>query len=640
MTRRGASLCVGTWLTVTPWLFPLDAAAATVPDGFSDSAFARGFDRPTAMEIAPDGRILVIEQGGIVRIVSSDGQIAAQPFLSLTVDATGERGLLGFALAPDYASNRFIYFYYTVPGSNGAAPHNRVSRFTASADGDSAPLSSEKVILDISPLNPSDVTHNGGAIHFGTDGKLYIAVGENNTPANAQALDSDKGKLLRINADGSIPDDNPFINSGTPSIWAYGLRNPYTFAVHPIDGRILINEVGSEAWEEINLGRAGANYGWPNSEGATSSQGETPPFFTYPHAAGSEPNGCAITGGTFYYSDRTAAPAFPNEYRDRYFFADFCTPSIFSINARTGGDPKVFAQGAATVLDLDVGSDGALYYLTHASSIIGVIRHASGAASGPTVTPRPTATATPRPTATSTPVPTATATATPRHTVTSTPVPTATATPTPRPTVTSTPVPTATATATPRPTATSAPVPTAAPTVTPLPTATSAPIPTAAPTVTARPTAVSTPVPTAAATVTPRPTATSTPIPTAVPTELPSPTLVPDPSGIPVPDVLDTDGDSVPDSKDNCTLSRNPSQRDADGDGYGNRCDADLNNDGKVSFKDWSLFRQAMGSNDLVADLNEDGRVTTADSRILRRYWNRAPGPKGRLPKGRLKGSQ
>src|SRR4030095_7719083 len=158
----------------------------------------------------------------------------------------------------------FVYVYYT---ATTPAIHNRVSRFEA--NGDVAVPGSETTILDLNNLS-SATNHNGGAIHFGPDGKLYIAVGENANGANSQTLTNLLGKMLRINADGSIPSDNPFFNIATGNnraIWALGLRNPFTFDFQPGTGRMFINDVGELTWEEINDGIAGSNYGWPNCEG-------------------------------------------------------------------------------------------------------------------------------------------------------------------------------------------------------------------------------------------------------------------------------------------------------------------------------------------------------------------------------------
>src|SRR6267143_1007907 len=210
---------------------------ATLPSGFTETQIAGGLSGPTAMDFAPDGRLFVCLQGGQLRVIKN-GALLATPFLTVTVDSSGERGLLGIAFDPNFQTNQFIYIYYTVPTT---PRHNRVSRFTA--NGDVAVPNSELAILDLNPLS-SATNHNGGAIHFGIDGKLYVAVGENANGANSQTLANLLGKMLRI------------------------------------------NEVGQNTWEEINVGAAGANYGWPTTEGATSDPNFTTPLYFYGHGTG------------------------------------------------------------------------------------------------------------------------------------------------------------------------------------------------------------------------------------------------------------------------------------------------------------------------------------------------------------------
>jgi glucose/arabinose dehydrogenase len=179
--------------------------AASLKSGFTETLVASGLNSPTAMAFAPDGRVFICQQGGQLRVVK-DGALLGTPFVSLNVNSSGERGLLGAAFDPDFVSNQFVYLYYT---ATTPALHNRVSRFTA--NGDVAIAGSEQVILDLNNLS-SATNHNGGAMHFGEDGKLYIAVGENATPSNAQTLSNLLGKILRINSNGSIPADNPFFS--------------------------------------------------------------------------------------------------------------------------------------------------------------------------------------------------------------------------------------------------------------------------------------------------------------------------------------------------------------------------------------------------------------------------------------------
>ena len=339
-------LCFAALMSVTGGT----AVAATLASGFSETLIASGLRKPTAMAHAPDGRLFVCEQDGLLRVISN-GVLRATPFVSLTVNSTGERGLLGVAFDPEFQSNGFVYVYYT---ATTPTIHNRVSRFTAM--GDVAQAGSEMILMDLETLGATN--HNGGAIHFGNDGKLYIAVGENAVPSNAQTLANRLGKILRINADGSIPADNPFYNQASGvnrSIWALGLRNPFTFAVEPVSGNLHINDVGQSAWEEINRGVAGANYGWPATEGPTANPAYRTPLFAYTHAA---LGGCAIAGGAFHSMFRVRLP-FP--YWGAYFFADLCGGWIRA--RHTDGTVSVLATGISQPVDLAFASDDSLYYL-------------------------------------------------------------------------------------------------------------------------------------------------------------------------------------------------------------------------------------------------------------------------------------
>jgi glucose/arabinose dehydrogenase len=331
------------------------AAGATLPPGFTEVVVASGLQSPTAMAIAPDGRLFVCEQAGGLRVIKS-GALLPTPFITLTVSAIGERGLLGVALDPAFVSNQYVYVYYT---ATTPVVHNRVSRFTAS--GDVAQPGSEVVLLDLEPLSATN--HNGGAIHFGRDGRLFVGVGENAVAANSQSLANKLGKLLRIDADGGVPADNPFFAATTGTnraIWALGLRNPFTFAVHKKTGALLINDVGQSTWEEVNDGVAGANYGWPASEGPTIDPAFVSPRFAYGHGA-SPTTGCAIAGGAFYDAD---VVAFPSEYVTAYFFGDLCSGWIRRLDTATNA-VLPFASGINGPVDIQVSRDGALYYVAY-----------------------------------------------------------------------------------------------------------------------------------------------------------------------------------------------------------------------------------------------------------------------------------
>jgi glucose/arabinose dehydrogenase len=336
------------------------------PSGFTrDESWVTGLSSATAFAQAADGRIFVAQQGGAIRVIKN-GALLPTPFATVTVDASGERGLIGIALHPDFAVNGRLYIYST--RSAGGA-HNRISRFVA--NGDVAAAGSEVALVDLPNLS-SATNHNGGAMHFGSDGKLYVGVGENANASLAQDLSHPFGKLLRFNDDGTIPSDNPFFatQSGLArAIWASGLRNPFTFAVQQGTGRIHINDVGQSTWEEINLGAAGANYGWPNSEGPSNvGAGITGPLFAYRHddanPLGSGPGGFfkgfAIAGGAFY----PVNGAFPAGYRDQYYFADFVNEFVGRLDMANGNAAYAFARLSGSPVDLLVGIDGALYVLT------------------------------------------------------------------------------------------------------------------------------------------------------------------------------------------------------------------------------------------------------------------------------------
>ena len=338
----------------------LPAAAATnLPSGFEDITVVTSLTSPTAMQFAPDGRLFVAEQGGRLRVIKN-GVLLATPFVALSVDSSGERGLLGIAFDPNFQSNQYVYLFYT---ATTPAIHNRVSRFKA--NGDIADTThGEVVLLDFDNLS-SATNHNSGAMHFGVDGKLYVAHGENATGSNSQTLANLLGKIIRMNPvpdpTAQIPTDNPFYSTATGKnrlIWTLGLRNPFTFSIQPGSGRVFINDVGQSAWEEINEGQPGRNFGWPTTEGAFSSASFpqfTNPVYSYAHS-GTIPSGCAITGGTFY---NPSSPVFPPSYVGKYFFADYCGGWLYYIDPANPSTASQFAAALSSPVDLKVGPDGA-----------------------------------------------------------------------------------------------------------------------------------------------------------------------------------------------------------------------------------------------------------------------------------------
>ncbi|MGH7586583.1 MAG: PQQ-dependent sugar dehydrogenase, partial [Gemmatimonadales bacterium] len=327
-------------------------SGADLPQGFTVSTLLP--DLPyniTAFGFAPDGRIFLAIQDGSVRIYQN-GALLPTPFATVNAQRQGERGLIGLALHPDFASNHWVYVHYTT--DQGGA-HGRISRLTANGDV----ASGETVLVDLPALS-SSLNHNGGGLAFGPDGKLYVAVGDNGQASNSQSLSSVFGKVLRFNADGSIPADNPFYSSTSGinrATWARGLRNPFTLAFDPGGNRFFVNDVGAANWEEINQGAVGANYGWPGSEGPANTTGTTDPRFAYPHS-GSFVAGQAIVGAAFY---RPATASFGAEYVGDFFFADYVEGWVARLDPAHGDAVSLFATGLRYITALGVGRDGFLY---------------------------------------------------------------------------------------------------------------------------------------------------------------------------------------------------------------------------------------------------------------------------------------
>jgi glucose/arabinose dehydrogenase len=332
------------------------AQTVNLPSGFSVSLIANGLNSPTSMTVAPDGRVFVTEQNGSVRIIQNS-TLLSTPFLTISVNSNGERGLLGLEFDPNFASNNYVYIYYTTSSS---PIHNRISRFTA--NGNLVVPGSEVIIFELNNL-ASATNHNGGAIHFGPDGMLYAAVGENATPSNAQSMNNLLGKILRIAKDGSIPSSNPFYTTASGNnraIWALGLRNPFNFAFQPGTGRMFINDVGQNTWEEINDGIAGSNYGWPTTEGTTNNPSFRSPLYAYHHSQGTI-TGCAIIGAAFY---NPTTVQFPSDYVGDYFFGDYCGNWIRRYDIASGTVQDFASNIASSLADIKVLPNGSLYYLS------------------------------------------------------------------------------------------------------------------------------------------------------------------------------------------------------------------------------------------------------------------------------------
>ena len=383
------------------------AAAATVPPGFTDSLVV-SLPAPTAFAFHPDGRAFVTTQPGQVRIVQG-GALLATPALDLSASlcSNSERGLLGIALDPNVTTNGFVYLYYTANThascTTGAGspnlPVNRVSRFTLS--GNTISPASQLILLDGMPSPAGN--HNGGDVHIGNDGNLYVSIGDGGCDyagnsgcagANDAARDLNvlTGKILRVTLTGGIPAGNPFTGAGTArcnaggvaagttcqEIFATGLRNPFRMAFDPNSPSTVfrINDVGQSTWEEIDAGTAGADYGWNVREGhcangSTTSCGAPPAGMTNPIFDYGRSDGCgSITGGAFVPNG-----AWPSGYDGDYLFSDYVCGNIFRLEPNgTGGFTRTnFATGlgGSSAVHLGFGPSPtggqALYYTTYAA---------------------------------------------------------------------------------------------------------------------------------------------------------------------------------------------------------------------------------------------------------------------------------
>jgi glucose/arabinose dehydrogenase len=353
---------------------PLDSG----PDRLRLELLADGLHDPIGLTSAGDGsgRLFVNERDGVVRVIGPDGRLQEHPFVDLSdrIEAGGERGFLGLAFHPDFATNRRLFVHYSRAGDGSTV----VSELTASADLQTADPGSERVLFTVpDPF----VNHNGGQLAFGPDGYLYIGLGDGGGGGdplqNAQNPDVLLGKILRIDVDASgrdlgrrdygSPADNPFGSGGShpgggrPEIWAVGLRNPWRFSFDPDGGDLYIGDVGQGSWEEIDRQPAdsagGENYGWNVMEGRhcyrsdCDQTGYVKPIAEYSHDLG-----CSVTGGYVYRG--MAQP----DLQGVYVFGDFCSGIMFTLQVDEGTiDPKRVLDSGLGISSFGTDEAGEIY---------------------------------------------------------------------------------------------------------------------------------------------------------------------------------------------------------------------------------------------------------------------------------------
>ncbi len=273
-------------------ILPISACSngnANAQDDPAVTTVITGLQIPWSLDFLPDGSIIFTERPGRIRLVDAQGNLQEEPLLTMdNVAAVGEGGLLGIALHPDFEENGWVYLYYTYRENGNLL--NRVSRFTMQ----DTTLSGEKTIIE---GIPGASNHDGGRIKFGPDDFLYITTGDAGNAESAQDLDSLAGKILRLNDDGSVPDDNPF--SGSP-VWSYGHRNPEGLAWDGA-GRLWATEHGSSATDELNLIEPGSNYGWPVIRGDETREGMVSPVIQSGSTTWA-PSGMAYFDGAVYFT--------------------------------------------------------------------------------------------------------------------------------------------------------------------------------------------------------------------------------------------------------------------------------------------------------------------------------------------------
>lgn len=423
-------------LLVTSWfsLHPRHAAGvATLPAGFVDEVVIEGLELPTAVAFSPDGRMFIAEKAGVVR-VAVDGVLLPDPFIDLRDEVNNgfEYGLLGLAVDPAFPAQPYVYlqYVYDPPGVNtdDHAPRvQRVERVTASVDDlnvASIAPDARKVLVgknsDINALTdpdagpgeyrltcwrndavipdciPSDsYRHVGGSLAFGPDRSLYITVGDvDRLPDGPQTTGSFVGSVLRVDAaTGRGLVSNPFYNGDVDAniskVYTYGHRNPFRIAVHPVTGEALVGDVGAGSWEELDRLQPGGNYGWPCREG-TRPNGDyadtalcrsvvsLPPVHEWPHTS----SGGAAVAGDWYRGG-----AFPEQYREAFFFGDYSQAFIKYLKADGAGGYTVhdFAHdiGENGLVSLKNGPGGALYWLDLIGGTVHRIRYAASGDAGP-----------------------------------------------------------------------------------------------------------------------------------------------------------------------------------------------------------------------------------------------------------------
>jgi glucose/arabinose dehydrogenase len=327
----GGRAMIGRAITATTLLSVLIVATPGRAPAAELEPVVTGLELPVSMAFAPDGRLFVAEQHlGTIRIVEN-GRLLPEPFARIDVLGTFEQGLLGIAVHPRFPEEPWIYAYFSDP----VLRINRLIRIRA--EGDRA--GHREVLLDL--LTTEAGYHNGGDLVFGSDGMLYLTVGDVHDAARAQNVNDLGGKVLRLAPDGSIPVDNPF-GPGNP-VYSIGHRNSFGICVDSATGDLWETENGPSSYDEVNLLRPGANFGWPEQLGPGGrDRGFTDPVLDFPDQI--VPTGCVVWDGDLYFG----------AYADAHV-------RRLRLPAGVGARARAIARLQDGITDLAIGPEGDLY---------------------------------------------------------------------------------------------------------------------------------------------------------------------------------------------------------------------------------------------------------------------------------------
>lgn len=352
-----------------------------LPEELERVTLVAGLVEPTDFRFLPNGAILITEKSGSIRVFQ-DNHLQHDPLITLNGRTEVERGLSGIAVDPDFAENHYVYVSYTGPDNHQLMSRLTVDGYTGDQTTDVLSAGSEQILYRVDDQAAN--YHQGGGITFGPDGNLYWGLGDNFDFRNSQDLSLPHGKILRLdvhtlNADGtaSVPADNPFVNTpgALPEIYAYGFRNPFRFTFTPT-GHLLEADVGGAAWEEVNVVRPGANYGWPLAEGVCEGCGFANPIYAYPHTAPPLVAG-AISSILVYTGDSLGS-----EYTNKVFIADYALNWIrtleFDSEYESFISEDLFDDSAGTTVQLLEGADGKIYQLSIYPGTLSVIGPTDG----------------------------------------------------------------------------------------------------------------------------------------------------------------------------------------------------------------------------------------------------------------------